>query len=185
MYARGMHSAEALHTSNVLGAVVDVLGRELEAAAASAAAGPGGRAAAVTALAGFASGSPIDLLASALGLSHSRVVRVVDRLEADGHVTRARGTADRRTVHVTLTRSGWALAREITTARLSILHDEVEALDADDRAALDRICATILSRRIDSVQAAARTCRLCEPNACGHPDRCPVTLAAKAHRSAN
>ena len=177
MYSRNSH------TANVLGAVVDVLGRELESAAASAASGPGGRADAVTALAGFASGSPIDLLASALGLSHSRVVRLVDQLEADGHVTRARGTADRRTVNVTLTDSGWALAREIASARLSILRAEIDALDPDDRAALDRICATVLARRIDSLRAAERTCRLCEPHACGHPQRCPVTHAANAHRA--
>ena len=183
MYAPRIHSS-APHTANVLGAMVDALARDVEAATAACASGPGGRAAAVTALAGFASGSPIDTLAGALGLSHSRVVRIVDQLEADGHVARARGTADRRTVHVTLTDSGWALAREIATARLSILRAEVEALDADDRAALDRICATVLSRRIDSVRAAARTCRLCEPRACGHPRRCPVTRAANAHRAA-
>ena len=181
MYVRGMYSRNS-HTANVLGAVVDVLGRELESAAASAASGPGGRAAAVAALAAFASGSPIDRLAGSLGLSHSRVVRLVDQLEADGHVTRARGTADRRTVHVTLTDSGWGLARKIATARLSILRAEVDALDADDRAALDRICATVLSRRIDSLRAAERTCRVCEPRACGHPQRCPVTQAANAHR---
>jgi DNA-binding MarR family transcriptional regulator len=169
----------------VLGAVVDVLARDVEAATAASASGPGGRAAAVTALAAFASGSPIDRLAWSLGLSHSRVVRLVDQLEADGHVTRARGTADRRTVRVTLTDSGWALARKIATARLTILRAEVDALDADDRAALDRICATVLSRRIDSLRAAERTCRLCEPRACGHPRGCPVTDAANAYRSAS
>jgi DNA-binding MarR family transcriptional regulator len=181
MYARGMHSP-ALHTANVLGAVVDLLARDLEAATAEAASRSGGRAAALTALAGFASGGPIDLLTSSLGLSHSRVVRLVDQLEADGHVTRGRGTTDRRTVNVTLTDSGWALAGEIGAARLAILRDEVAALDADDRAALDRIAATILSRRIDSVRAAGRTCRMCDPHACGHPHACPVTLAANAHR---
>ena len=184
MYAPSMHS-EALHTANVLGAMVDVLARDLDAATAASASGPGGRGAALTALAAFASGSPIDRLAWSLGLSHSRVVRLVDQLEADGHVTRARGTADRRAVHVTLTESGRAFATKITTARLSILRDEVEALDADDRAALDRISAKILSRRIDGVRAAERTCRLCEPRACGHPQRCPVTRAANAHRSAS
>jgi DNA-binding MarR family transcriptional regulator len=165
--------------------MVDVLARDVEAATAACASGPGGRAAAVAALAGFASGGPIDRLAGALGLSHSRVVRLMDELEAEGHVTRARGTADRRAVHVTLTDSGWALAGEIATARLAILRAEVDALDADDRAALDRICATVLSRRIDSVRAAGRTCRLCDPGACGHPQRCPVTHAANAYRSAS
>jgi DNA-binding MarR family transcriptional regulator len=186
MYARGMYSRRAaLHTANVLGAIVDVLARDLEAAMAASASRSGGRAAALAALAGFASGSPIDRLAWSLGLSHSRVVRLVDQLEADGHVTRGRGTADRRTVHVTLTESGWALASEIATARLAILREEVDALDAEDRAALDRIGARLLSRRIDSLRAAERTCRLCEPRACGHPRRCPVTRAADAHRTAS
>jgi DNA-binding MarR family transcriptional regulator len=170
------------HTANVLGAVVDLLARDLEAAMTDAASGPGGRAAALTALAGFASGSPIDLLAHSLGLSHSRTVRVVDQLEADGHVIRTRGTADRRTVQVTLTESGWALAREVADTRLAILRREVEALTAEDRAALDRVAATILSRRIDGFRSAARTCRMCEPHACGHPDGCPVTRAADAFR---
>jgi DNA-binding MarR family transcriptional regulator len=174
----------ALHTANVLGAVVDVLARELEAATAASASGPGGRAAAVTALAAFASGSPIDRLARSLGLSHSRVVRVVDGLERDGYVTRARGTADRRTVHVTLTDSGRRLAGDITGARLALLQREVDALSDDDRAALDRISATVLGRRIDSLKAAERTCRFCEPHACGHPRWCPVTHAADAHRGA-
>jgi DNA-binding MarR family transcriptional regulator len=186
MYARGMYSRRAaLHTANVLGAMVDVLARDVEAAMAASASRSGGRAAALTALAGFASGRPIDRLAWSLGLSHSRVVRLVDQLEADGHVTRGRGTADRRTVHVTLTESGWALAGELATARLSVLREEVDALDAEDRAALDRIGARVLSRRIDSLRAAERTCRLCEPRACGHPRRCPVTRAADAHRTAS
>jgi DNA-binding MarR family transcriptional regulator len=167
----------------VLGAVVDALARDVQAATSASASGPGGRAAALAALAAFASGSPIDRLAGCLGLSHSRVVRLVDQLEADGHVMRARGTADRRTVNVMLTDSGRSLAGEIATARLSILRAEVDALDPEDRAALDRICATVLSRRIDSLRAAERTCRLCEPHACGHPQRCPVTHAANAHRA--
>jgi DNA-binding MarR family transcriptional regulator len=162
--------------------MVDLVARDVHAAMVASASGPGGRAATLSALAAFASGSPIDRLAGALGLSHSRAVRLVDELEADGHVTRSRGTADRRTVQVTLTDSGRALAREIATARLSVLGAEVAALDPADRVALDRICATLLARRIDSLRAAERTCRLCEPHACGHPHGCPVTHAADAHR---
>jgi DNA-binding MarR family transcriptional regulator len=168
----------------VLGAVVAAISRDLEAAMAASASRPGGRAAAVTALAAFASGGSIEELAWSLGLSHSRAVRLVDQLEADGYVSRSRDTTDRRTVHVTLTDSGWELARVIAAARLAVLGEEVAALDAQDRAALDRICATLLARRIDSVRAAMRTCRMCEPHACGHPGSCPVTQAADAHRRA-
>jgi DNA-binding MarR family transcriptional regulator len=176
-----MHSRRA-HTANVLGAMVDLLARDLEAAMSLSAEGPGGRAAALTALAAFASGHPIDLLAHSLGLSHSRTVRVVDQLEVDGYVTRSRGTADRRTVAVTLTEAGWERAREVAGTRLAVLTAEVDALDADDRAALDRIAGKLLGRRIDGMRSAARTCRMCEPEACGHPGHCPVTLAADAFR---
>ena len=178
MYSR------AQHTANVLGAVVDALARDVEAAMTSAAGGPGGRAAALTALAAFASGSPIDRLAHSLGLSHSRTVRVVDELEAGGHVTRSRDPADGRAVLVTLTRSGRALAGEVAAARLSALRAEVDALGAEDRDALDRICAALLARRIDELRAAERTCRLCAPQACGHPRHCPVTKAADVLRAA-
>src|SRR3954464_3630795 len=188
IYARGIDSAEA-HTANVLGAVVDALARDVEAATSASASGPGGRAAALAALAAFASGSPIDRLAGSLGLSHSRVVRLVDQLEAEGDVMRAPGagdrptaneTAARRTVNVTLTDAGRSLAAEIATARLSVLRAEVDALDGDDRAALDRICATVLARRVDSLPAAERTCGLDEPQACGHPQRRPVPDAPNA-----
>lgn len=162
--------------------MVDLVARDVDAAMVAAASRPGGRAATLAALAAFASGSPIDRLAGALGLSHSRMVRLVDELEDGGHVTRTRGTADRRAVHVTLTESGRALAGEIATSRLAVLDAEVAALAPSDRAALDRICATLLARRIDSLRAAERTCRLCEPHACGHPHGCPVTEAADAHR---
>ena len=98
--------------------MVDLVARDVHAAMVASASGPGGRAATLSALAAFASGSPIDRLAGSLGLSHSRVVRLVDQLEADGHVVRARGMADRRTVNVMLTDSGRSLAGEIATARL-------------------------------------------------------------------
>lgn len=174
--------APRMHTANVLGAVVDLLARDLEAAMASSAEGPGGRAVALTALAGFASGHAIELLAHSLGLSHSRTVRVVDRLEADGLVTRERGSEDRRTVQVTLTDAGRALARRVADRRLEVLRAEVDELGADDLAALDRIAGKLLGRRIDGMRSAARTCRMCEPDACGHPGHCPVTLAADAYR---
>ena len=184
MYARGMYRPER-HASNVLSAAVEALSTELEAATAEAAEGPGGRGAAITALAAHASGWPIDRLAWSLGLSHSRLVRVVDQLEADGLATRSRGTEDRRTVHVTLTDAGWAAARRITDARLALLDAEVAALDEADREALARICGSILARRVVTARHAQRTCRFCDPDACGHHGgHCPVTRAADVHRAA-
>lgn len=175
-----MDHGDGRHTANVLGALVETLARELTAATVDAAGGEGGRAAALTALAAYASGSPIEYLADGLGLSHSRCVRIVSALEGDGLVTRVPGVDDRRTVHVVLTRRGRAAARRITERRLGLLGDELGRLSADDRAALDRICATLLARRIDAPRAAERVCRFCDPRACGHPDGCPVTAASRA-----
>ncbi len=174
-----MHHASG-HTANVLGALVDVLARELDAAGAAAAAGGGARAAALTALAAYASGEAIDALADGLGLSHSRTVRIVDALVADGLVARGRAAADGRIVTVTLTGAGRERAAAVLRARRAVLDAEVAALPAADRAALDRVAATVLARRVDGRAAARRTCRLCDPGACGHPARCPTTRAADA-----
>ena len=112
-------------------------------------------------------------------------MRVVDQLETDGLVARSRGTEDRRTVHVTLTDAGWAAARRITDSRLALLEAEVGALDAADREALARICGSILARRVETARHAERTCRFCDPEACGHHGgHCPVTRAADVHRAA-
>jgi MarR family transcriptional regulator, negative regulator of the multidrug operon emrRAB len=175
-----MHPAEIRRSANVLGATVELLARDLTAATTAAAEREGGRAAALTALAGYASGDPIEYLASSLGLSHSRCVRIVDDLEADGLVERSPGATDRRTVCVSITRAGRAVARRITNERIELLGDEIEALGPGERAALDRICAKVLARHVDGSRAAARVCRLCDPKACGHPERCPVTAASSA-----
>lgn len=175
-----MDSPDVRHTANVLGATVEALARELSAVTVTAAAGEGGRASALTALAAYASGEPIEYLADSVGLSHSRCVRIVSELERDGLVTRTPGVTDRRTVRVTLTRRGRAAARRVTDRRLRVLGDELDLLAPEDRAALDRICASILARRSTGVRAPERVCRLCDPRACGHPDRCPVTTAARA-----
>ena len=179
-----MRSAGVRHTANVLAATVELLASDLNAATTAAAEQRGGRAAALTALAAFASGDPVDTLAASLGLSHSRMVRIVDGLERDGLVRRAPGIEDRRTVSVILTKAGRAVAQRITSERIGLLSDEIERLDPADRAALDRICAAVLSRRVDGPRAAERVCRLCDPGACGHPGRCPVTAASRAARAA-
>ena len=183
IYAPGIDS-EARHTANVLGAVVDALARDVEAATAASASGPGGRAAAVAALAAFASGSPIDRLAWSLGLSHSRVVRLVDQLEADGHVTRARGTADRRTVQRDAHRLGLG-AREGDRDRPAV-HPARGGRCAGRRRTARR---SIASARPSSPGGSTPCARPSGHAACASRtpavirERCPVTHAANAHRA--
>ena len=56
----------------------------------------------------------IGVLAERLLIQHHSAVELVNRLEAKGLLRRARGTADRREVMLTLSRRGEALLRRLT-----------------------------------------------------------------------
>ena len=51
-------------------------------------------------------------------------------------------------------------------------------LDAEQRAALSRLAEHLLAGVTTGRASARRVCRLCDADACGHPERCPVTRAA-------
>ena len=117
-------------------------------------------AAVLSALLTFADGASIDQLRRVLGLSHSGGVRIVRRLAARGLLNREPDPDDRRTVRVHLTADGRRAAARVVAAR---------------QEALGALLAPLGAR-----EAANRICRLCDPEVCGHPDRCPVTRAALA-----
>ena len=101
-----MPGAHITHEENVVGALSLVLGDRLRAATEEAAGLAGALPAALVSLHEWAGGRPIDVLANALRVSHSRAVRVVDRLEAEGLVKRSIAPQDRRKVNLRLTRKG-------------------------------------------------------------------------------
>jgi len=72
--------------TNRVGAMVIALGDRLRAATEEAADMPASYPAALSALGSWAGGRPVEVLADGLRLSHSRAVRVVDRLEEDGRI---------------------------------------------------------------------------------------------------
>ena len=134
--------------------------------------------AALSALHEWAGGRTIETLAGGLRLSHSRTVRVVDRLAADGLATRSRDPADGRGVLVHLTPAGHRVGRRVLEARAAALE---EAVREADRAELAAIAERLLARATTGRRAARAICRLCDSDACGHHDgRCPVTRAADA-----
>ena len=137
---------------------------------------PGADDAAVVALAGWLAGTTVDGLARVLGLTHSGAVRLADRLERDGLVERRPGP-DGRTRALHVTPEGAAAAARLQAGRLAALEDVLAPLDAGDRAALTPLLEKLLAGMTPDRAAARRTCRLCEPDLCGHPERCPVTLA--------
>ena len=134
------------------------------------------RDAALVALGGWLAGASVDRLARVVGLTHSGAVRLADRLAADGLVERRSG-ADGRSVALHVTPAGAAEAAALRAAREATL-DALLAPVADREAFVAGLEA-ILGGLTTGHESAGRTCRLCDPGACGHPERCPVTLAAR------
>jgi len=173
------------HDHNVIGALVVVLGDRIRDATEEAAGMRGAFPAALSALHEWAGGRTIETLAGGLRLSHSRTVRVVDRLEAAGLARRARDPVDGRSVLVELTPDGRHLGRRVLDARAAALEHSLAALGPADRRALGGLAEQLLAGATTGRRAAGAICRLCDAHACGHHDgRCPVTRAADAAEQA-
>jgi DNA-binding MarR family transcriptional regulator len=169
------------HDLNVVGAMAVALGDRIRDATEAATGMGGGRPAALVSLHEWAGGRPIETLAGALRLSHSRTVRVVDRLEAEGLVTRERDPADGRSVLVRLTPAGERLGAAALAARNAALAAGLSGLDPAARRALAGLAEHVLAGAATGRVAARGICRLCDGHACGHHEGlCPVTRAADA-----
>jgi DNA-binding MarR family transcriptional regulator len=139
----------------------------------------GGLPAALVSLEEWADGRSVDVLAEAMRVSHSRGVRIVDRLEAAGLARRASDPSDGRHALVWLRPAGRELAQRALEARSRVLRLAVAELDAADVRDLERVLGTLLEATTVDVRAARQTCRLCDAHACGHFEgTCPVTRAA-------
>src|SRR5215212_5981234 len=158
-----MPEAHTLRVANRLGALALTLSDRIREATEAATGMAGGLPAALVSLAEWADGRSIDVLAEAMRVSHSRAVRVVDRLEAAGLAHREPDPSDGRRALVWLAPAG----RELAEA----------ALDAGDLSDLERLLGALLDATTVDARAAAGTCRLCDAHACGHSDgSCPVSL---------
>jgi DNA-binding MarR family transcriptional regulator len=157
-------------TGNLLGALALTLADNI---------GTGSDAAALITLRNYAEGEPLDLLRRALALSHPGVVRLADRLERRGLVERRRSERDGRAVALRLTPDGRRAADEAQAARAAAIDTALAALDRDERRALGSMLERMLAAHTTDSTASLVICRLCDPDVCGHPDRCPVTVAAQ------
>jgi DNA-binding MarR family transcriptional regulator len=160
-------------TANLLGAVAllaadrmrEAIGEELSTTAA------------LVTLQTMTDGGSIDELRRVLGLSHSGGVRVVQNLRDGGLVVQERDPADGRAVRLRLTDAGHEAALRIRQARLEALDALLGALTPAQRAELDGLFEDVLSGATGDRTDARQICRLCDPDVCGHPATCPVTLA--------
>ena len=180
-----MSEAYISPVANRLGAVALTLGDGIREATEAATGMAGGLPAALVSLSEWADGRSVDVLAEVMRVSHSRAVRVVDRLESAGLARRESDPSDGRRALVWLEPAGRALAERALDARSRVLERAVAQLDAQDVRDLDRLLAALLDVTIVDSRAARGTCRLCAAHACGHYDgTCPVTRAADRRRTA-
>jgi len=179
-----MPEAYISRVANRLGAVALTLSDDIREATEMATGMAGGLPAALVSLREWADGRSVDVLAHAMRVSHSRAVRVVDRLEAAGLARRESDPSDGRRARVWLEPTGRELAERALEARSRILLLAVAQLDESDVRDLERLLGAVLDATTVDVRAAMATCRLCDAHACGHYEGiCPVSRAADRHRA--
>ncbi len=117
------------------------------------------------------SGCSVSWLHERLGLTQSGAVRLLDRLQEDGLITRSR-TAGRREVSLAITPSGEALVERGVSARSQAIESLLDELPAADRGLLMSLIERVLSLQSLPRDQGDEACRLCDWPACV-PD-CPV-----------
>ena len=91
-------------------------------------------------------------LSEKIRAQNSTVTGIIDRMEREGLVVRARSTEDRRVVKIKLTDKGAKLAREITVEPMEILRSALDGLSAAETKELLKILNKVAKR----VQAIVR-----------------------------
>jgi DNA-binding MarR family transcriptional regulator len=166
---------------NRIGALVVALHDRIRIATEEAARSSATFPAALTVLHIWPDGASVEVLAQSLRVSHSRAVRIVDRLEEDGLARRCPDPHDGRALRVQLTADGRRSARAVLAARGRALGELLEDVDQAVVDELGRIAGLLFPRLISGREDARATCRLCDADACGHySGQCPVTNAADA-----
>ena len=166
------------HTGNLLGALSLSVADRTADAVGDAAGQSQTAAIALSALNDFLHGPSMDQLRAVLGLTPSGAVRLVDRLQDAGYVTRRRGE-DARSVSVHLTPAGRGAARRVAAARAQVLQEVLRDLTPAERETLDGLLSRVLPRLIRGPGATRWMCRFCDTSACGRSEaRCPVANEA-------
>ena len=89
-------------------------------------------------------------LSDKIRAQNSTVTGIIDRMEREGLVQRARSTEDRRVVHIRLTEKGQKLARDIPVEPMVIFRNALGSLSAQETRELLRIL-TKLAKRVKSI----------------------------------
>jgi len=171
-------------TANLLGALALAITDRTTASVTGVAGNSTTAAAALSALDQFLERPTIDRLRQVLGLTPSGTVRLVDRLEEEGQVTRGPG-ADGRSRSVTLTRKGKRTAARIAAARTGVLAESLSGLSTADLSTLHgllgRVMEAYVRANLDQPGQQGWICRLCDLTACGRSaGHCPTANTARS-----
>jgi MarR family transcriptional regulator, negative regulator of the multidrug operon emrRAB len=119
---------------------------------------------------GYGLGPSNDQLRRILGLSHPGMVRLIDRLVADGLVVRRQGY-DKRAIALYLTEQGDLLRERLLKGRLSAIRPLVDCLTVTEQENLNVILRKMLSSTEPSDLERCTLCRLCDDRVCIN---CPI-----------
>jgi DNA-binding MarR family transcriptional regulator len=170
---------------NLLGALALSIADRTQDAIGDAAGQSETAAIALSALDQFLEDPPVDRLRQVLGLTPSGTVRLIDRLQEAGYVTRA-AQRDGRSVAVRLTPAGRRAARRVARARGEVLQAALDDLTPAEREAFERTLSKLLVGLMRGPGAVRWMCRLCDMTACGRSEgRCPVAQAARERYAAS
>ncbi|MFG0274277.1 MAG: MarR family winged helix-turn-helix transcriptional regulator [Phycisphaerales bacterium] len=97
-----------------------------------------------------AGGAPIQRIGAEMVASHPDITRLIDRLEADGLVERARDDGDRRRVIVRLTSEGRSRVDALDEPLARLHHSQFGAMSRDD---LERLNQLLLAARASAAAA--------------------------------
>jgi MarR family transcriptional regulator, organic hydroperoxide resistance regulator len=89
-------------------------------------------------------------LSERIRAQNSTVTGIIDRMEREGLVVRARSTEDRRVVHSRLTEKGGKIAREIAIEPMEIFRSALDSLSVSEMRDLMRIL-TKIAQRVQSI----------------------------------
>jgi DNA-binding MarR family transcriptional regulator len=89
-------------------------------------------------------------LSERIRAQNSTVTGIIDRMEREGLVVRARSTEDRRVVHIKLTDRGAKIAAQIAVEPMEIFRTALESLSAGEMRDLLKIL-TKIARRVQTI----------------------------------
>ncbi|MGI9400664.1 MAG: MarR family winged helix-turn-helix transcriptional regulator [Rhizobiaceae bacterium] len=165
-----------LFLGNVLGAFSRALCDKMDSAVCSAT-GRNTTACYAIVQIGSEPGSSIEILRRMLGLEHSSVVRLLDRLEKENLVNRVRGTElDQRKVCVFLTDEGEREFTKILDARREVLDRVMIRVNDVEKSFLLSLIHKVMPQVVDCGDDQHIVCRLCDLEKCPQ-EKCPVNLA--------